>query len=66
MYLIPPQAIGKVASVTYVPRKDLVGIKKITLAECKIRKDPIVQIFIVTILKATIHPILQIGHRKPP
>merc|ERR1719305_1697858 len=27
------EAIGKVASVTYVPRKDLVGIKKITLAE---------------------------------
>jgi len=29
------EAIGKVASVTYVPRKDLVGIKKITLAEYK-------------------------------
>merc|ERR1711971_982474 len=27
------EAIGKVASVTYVPRKDLVGIKKIALAE---------------------------------
>merc|ERR1712172_50662 len=27
------EAIGKVASVTYVPRKDLVGIKKITLTE---------------------------------
>merc|ERR1719305_1217984 len=27
------EAIGKVASVTYVPRKDLIGIKKITLAE---------------------------------
>ena len=29
------QAIGKTVSVTYQPRKDKTGIKKIVLAECE-------------------------------